>query len=71
MKAMRPGPPSNGAISATLDIGRAHRLQAICDDEITLLPLKPVAEQLMIVEASYAGRAGRGPCKSKQRSNFG
>jgi len=40
MKAMRPGPPLNAAISATLDIGRAHRLQAICDDEITVLPLE-------------------------------
>jgi hypothetical protein len=30
MKATRPGPPPNGAISATLDIGCPHRLQARC-----------------------------------------
>jgi hypothetical protein len=30
MNATSPGPPPNGAISATLDIGCPHRLQALC-----------------------------------------
>jgi nitrate reductase NapE component len=30
IRATSPGSPPNGAISATLDIGRPHRLQALC-----------------------------------------
>jgi hypothetical protein len=36
---MSPGPPPNGAISATLDIGRPHRLQALCATTFIVRPL--------------------------------
>jgi len=39
MKATRPGPPANGAISATLDIGCPHRLQAFCATTVIVLEL--------------------------------
>jgi hypothetical protein len=32
--------PPNGAISATLDIGRPHRLQALCAATFIVLPLE-------------------------------
>ncbi len=40
MNATRPGPPPNGAISATLDIGCRHRLQALCATTFIVLPLE-------------------------------
>jgi hypothetical protein len=36
---MSPGPPPNGAISATLDIDRPHRLQALCAATFIVLPV--------------------------------
>jgi hypothetical protein len=38
MNATRPGPPPNGAISATLDIGRLHHLQALSEATFIVLP---------------------------------
>jgi hypothetical protein len=40
MNATRPGPPPNGAISATFDIGRPHHLQAFSDTTFIVLPLE-------------------------------
>jgi len=40
MKATSPGPPANGAISATLDIACPHRLQALSAKTFILLPLE-------------------------------
>jgi hypothetical protein len=40
MNATRPGPPPNGAISATLAIGCRHRLQALCATTFIVLPLE-------------------------------
>jgi hypothetical protein len=39
MNATRPGPPANGAISATLDIGRPHLLHAFSDATFMSRPL--------------------------------
>jgi hypothetical protein len=40
MRATSPGSPPNGAISATLDIGRPHRLHALCAATFIILPLE-------------------------------
>ena len=40
MNATRPGPPANGAISATFDIGSPHHLQAFSDTTFIVLPLE-------------------------------